>query len=147
MQNGFLNLRTGELLPPSRERLITKLAPVRYDPSAKCPTWLAFLQSVFPAPYDDVLPFLKRALGYSLTGSTSEECFFVLYGTGRNGKGTLVKTIAALLGDYAGTADFSTFIQRRDDGSPREDIAAMPGKYFIAAQRITGRRYVRRIGH
>lgn len=42
--------------------------------------------------------------------------------------------MAALLGDYAGTADFSTFIQRRDDGSPREDIAAMPGKYFIAAQ-------------
>ena len=133
--NGVVDLRTGEMLPHSRVRLITKLAPVQYDPSAQCSKWLEFLQSVFPPPHDDIIPFLKRALGYSLTGSTKEECFFVLWGTGRNGKGTLIKTVSSILSDYAGTADFSTFVQRRlDDSGPREDIASMAGKRFIAAQ-------------
>ena len=59
---------------------------------------------------------------------------FFLWGTGRNGKGTLIKTLATALGDYAYTADFSTFIPRHGNNGPRDDIANMMGKRFVSAQ-------------
>jgi putative DNA primase/helicase len=57
-----------------------------------------------------------------------------MHGNGRNGKGTFIKTVAAILGDYAGTADFSTFVRQRGNTGPRDDVANMKGKFFIAAQ-------------
>ena len=129
---GTVDLRTGRQRPHCRADLITKLAPVEYNPAAECPRWNRFLAEVFE-PHPDVIPFIQRAVGYSLTGDTREECLFLMYGTGRNGKGTFIKTVAAILGDYAGTADFSTFVAKRDEG-PRDDIANMRGKRFVSAQ-------------
>jgi P4 family phage/plasmid primase-like protien len=131
--NGVLDLKTGELLPHSPERLIKKIAPVAYDPAAGRPMFDEFLATIFPGKYADVIPFLRRMIGYSLTGRTSEECLAVLYGSGRNGKGTLIKTIMALLGDYAHTAEFTTFVKRSSDAI-REDIAAMAGRRFVSSQ-------------
>jgi putative DNA primase/helicase len=134
VEDGTLNLHTGELRPHRREDLISKLAPVHFDPAARCPRWDRFLAEIF-APHPDIVPFIQRAVGYSLTGDTREECLFLLHGPGgRNGKGTLLKTFAIALGDYAGTADFSAFVQRRDDAGPRDDIANMRGKHFVSAQ-------------
>jgi len=132
VQNGTLDLRTGELRPHLREDLITKVSDVEYDPEAKCLRWKRILKEVF-APHPDIAPFIQRAVGYSLTGDTREECLFLLHGTGRNGKGTFIRTVAEILGDHAGTADFSAFISKRDDG-PRDDIASMRGKRLISAQ-------------
>ena len=113
--NGTIDLRTGELRSHRREDLITKLADVEYHTDPKCLRWKRFLKEVFE-PHPDVIPFLQRAVGYSLTGDTREECLFLLHGAGRNGKGTFVKTFAEALGDYSGTADFSAFLSKRDDG-------------------------------
>jgi hypothetical protein len=104
--NGTVDLRTGNIRTHRREDLITKLAPVSFDPAASAPRWEQFLLEVFE-PHPDLIPFIQRAVGYSLTGSTREECLFLLHGTGRNGKGTLLKLLTMALGDYAGTADFS----------------------------------------
>lgn len=131
--NGTLNLRTGALGPHRKEDLVTKLVAIAYDPRARCPRWIKFLQEVF-APHPDAIPFVQMAAGYSLTADTREECLFLLHGTGRNGKGTYLKLLAAILGEYAGTADFSTFVATRDDRAPRDDVANMHGKRFIAAQ-------------
>jgi len=133
VSNGTVNLRTGELQPHRREDLISKLAAVQFDAAATCHRWEQFLAEVF-APHPDVIPFIQRAAGYSLSGDTREECLMLLYGTGRNGKGTLLKILASALGDYAGTADFSTFVQRRDDAGPRDDVANMRGKRMVSAQ-------------
>jgi putative DNA primase/helicase len=133
VSNGTVDLHTGELRPHRREDLITKLAPIGYDAAAICPRWGRFLSEVF-APHADVIPFIQRAVGYSLTGDTREECLILLHGGGRNGKGTLLRTLTLALGDYAGTADFSTFVQRRDDAAPRDDIANMRGKRMVSAQ-------------
>ncbi len=133
VRNGTVNLKTGELQPHRREDLITKLAPVDFDPTATCPRWERFLSEVFE-PHPDVIPFIQRAVGYSLTGETREECLFLLHGVGRNGKGTFLKTLTLKLGDYAGTADFSAFVQRRDEAGPRDDIANMKGKRLVSAQ-------------
>lgn len=131
--NGTIDLATGDLRPHRRDDLITKFAPVACDPLARCPRWKRFLQEVFE-PHPDLIDFIQRAVGYSLTGDTREECLFLLWGTGRNGKGTLIKTLASMLGDYAGTADFSAFVQRRNNHGPRDDIAIMKGKRFISSQ-------------
>jgi P4 family phage/plasmid primase-like protien len=133
VENGTLDLRTGDLRPHRREDLISKLAPVDFDPAARCPRWARFMDEVF-APHPDIVPFIQRAVGYSLTGDTREECLFLNHGTGRNGKGTQLKTLALVMGDYAGTADFSTFVQRRDDSGPRDDVANMRGKRLVSAQ-------------
>jgi putative DNA primase/helicase len=132
VQNGTIELRHGQLQEHRREDLCTKLAGIPYDSEAKCPRWKRFLQEVF-APHKDLIPFIQRAIGYSLTGDVREECFFLLAGSGRNGKGTLLKTIQTLVGDYAGTADFATFIARRDGGM-RDDVANMRGQRFVVAQ-------------
>ena len=132
-KNGTLDLRTGTLRLHRRDDLITKLAPVEYDPQARCPRFLRFLDEVFD-PHPDAIAFIQSFAGYSLTADTREECLAILYGTGRNGKGLLLKVLSTLLGDYAGTADFSTFVAKRDDRGPRDDIANMRGSRFISAQ-------------
>ncbi len=131
--NGTIDLRTGTLCRHRREDLMTRLAPVEYRRDAKCPRWLRFLSEVFEL-HPDIVPFMQLAAGYSLTADTREECLFLLNGTGRNGKGTLLKILAAVMGDYAGTSDFSTFIATRDDRSPRDDIANMKGRRLVTAQ-------------
>ena len=135
VKNGVVNLKTAEFLPHNRKYLLTKLAPVKYDASAKCPRWEQFLSEVFPGESADIIPFLQRAIGYSLTGSVREECFFILYGLGRNGKGVLTRVLGELLGDYAGCSVFSSLIERRRDGnSAQGDIADMNTKRFVVAQ-------------
>jgi putative DNA primase/helicase len=131
--NGCIDLRTGELKPHNPRDIITKLIQVKCDPEATCPRWTRFLAEVF-APYPDIIPFIQNAVGYSITGDTREESLFLLCGPGRNGKGTFIKIVATMLADYAGTADFSTFVRRRYDGGPRDDIAVLKGRRFVSAQ-------------
>jgi putative DNA primase/helicase len=136
--NGTLDLRTGDLGPHRREELITRLAPVAYDPDATCPTWRAFLERVLPA--EGLRVFLQRAVGYSLTGDTREHCFLLCYGTGANGKSTLLETIQALAGDYGRTAAATTFVAKQTD-SVRNDLAMLDGARFVAASETeSGRR-------
>lgn len=133
--NGTIDLRRGELRSHSHSDCISKLAPVAFDPEATCPRWTQFLGEVFES-HPDAITFLQRAVGYSLTGDIREGCLFLLHGTGRNGKGTLLKTLQTMLGDYASTADFSTFIATRDDRGPRDDVANMRGRRFVVSQEV-----------
>lgn len=99
--NGTLDLRTGTLRGHSREDMLTQVIPVSYDPFADCPQWERFMEGI--QPDKDVRDFLQRYLGYSLTGITEDEIFIFLYGTGANGKSTLIETMSALMGDLAAT--------------------------------------------
>lgn len=128
--NGTLDLRTGELRPHRREDLITKLAPVEYDPDAKLDRWDAFLERVLPDP--NVRAFVQRAAGYSLTGLTGEEVLFFAHGPEATGKSTFLAALRAVLGDYGVTADFEVFVARdRGSDGPRNDIARLAGKRFV----------------
>jgi putative DNA primase/helicase len=131
VENGTIDLRTGKLLVHSRRDRITKLAPVRFDAGATCPTWIDFLHCVL-AGDGELLGFLQRAIGYSLTGDTSEQVLFFLCGSGANGKSTLLELLHTLLGDYAKQADFGTLLERRGDG-PRNDVAALQGARLVTA--------------
>jgi putative DNA primase/helicase len=137
--NGTVDLHTGELRPHRREDLHTRLAPVAYKPKAPCPQWLAFLARITDQD-EDLIGFMRRALGYSLTGDTSEQCFFLLHGSGANGKSTFIEVLRALLGDYARQADASTFLHK-DQDTPRNDLARLAGVRFVSAvEAAAGRR-------
>lgn len=130
-EDGTLDLRTGILNGHSKDDLITKICPVFYSEDAQCPKWLEFLNTVMEHN-QDLLDFIQRAVGYSLTGMTKEQCLFFLYGTGANGKSTFLEVILAMLNDYARQADFSTFLVKYSD-SIRNDIARLKGARFISA--------------
>lgn len=129
--NGVVDLRTGELRDHARDDLITKWAPVVYDPSATCPTWLAFLDRIMDGS-EHLLTFLRRVAGYSLTGSTAERALFFLYGVGANGKSTFLETLRATLGDYAMRTPTETLLAR-PEGSIPNDVARLKGARFVAA--------------
>jgi len=129
--NGTLNLLTGELQSHLRENLITRQVPIAYDPDAGCPLWDVFLDRIMGSN-QGLIGFLKRAVGYCLTGDTSEQCLFILYGTGMNGKSTFLEVITALLGDYGQRTPTEGLLVKRFDTIPN-DIAALKGARLVTA--------------
>lgn len=129
--NGTIDLRTGDLHEHDREDRITKLAPVDYDPDATCPLWLAFLDQIF-AGDQSVIRFLQRAAGYALTGDTGERVMFVLWGSGGNGKSTLLEVLRAALGDYALRTPTETLLAKKEGGVPN-DVARLRGARMVTA--------------
>jgi putative DNA primase/helicase len=140
VKNGTVDLRTGDLWPARRADLITKQCPVVYDSTAQCPTWLAFLTRAFN-DNEDLIKYVQTAVGYSLTGVTTEECLFFLYGIGRNGKSKFLAALSALLGDYGQPAAFSTFA-KNDKDRVRDDIADLDGARLVTTIEANAGRYL-----
>ena len=103
VQNGTIDLRTGELLPHNPGDLITKLAPVRYNPAARSGCFDGFLARVLPDV--EVRHFLKRVAGYSLLGHNPEEIVLFIYGPPASGKSTFLRAMSSALGEYAFRSD------------------------------------------
>jgi putative DNA primase/helicase len=134
--NGTLELKAaGGLREHRRGDLLSKRTNVAYDPTAQCPTWLAYLEKVMNGN-QNVITFLQRAIGYSLTALTAEQVFFILYGNGSNGKTTFLEVLRALLGAYGQNADFRTFTERKNDNSATSDIARMVGARLITSAEV-----------
>ncbi|MCC6780609.1 MAG: hypothetical protein IT537_28875 [Hyphomicrobiales bacterium] len=131
VENGVIDLRTGTFRQARREDLITKRANVSCDPSASCPNWLKFLDTV-TGGNPDLQSYMQRMVGYTLTGSVREEVMFVLYGTGCNGKSTFRETLHAMLGDYALAADAALLTERQKHGGATEEIARLKGRRLVA---------------
>ena len=129
--NGTVDLRTGRLLPHTMEHFITKLAPVNYDPKAGCERWLEFLGRIMDGN-EQLISFLQRAIGYALTGETSEQCLFIFHGSGANGKSTFLQAISSILGDYAMSTPTETLLVKRRGAIPN-DVARLKGSRFVVA--------------
>lgn len=128
-QNGTINLDTGEFLAHKPERMLSKIAPVVINENARCPLWLRFLDQIM-AGNQDMIEYLQKIIGYSLTGDSSEQCFFILHGSGANGKSVFLETIRALLGDYARQANPTAFLERKQE-MIRNDLARLEGSRFV----------------
>jgi putative DNA primase/helicase len=131
VQNGTIDLQTGNLRQHNRNDLITMLAPVKYDPGATCPRWIEFLHTIMQNN-ENLISFLQRACGYALTGATTEQVLFILHGTGANGKTTFIEAISHVLGDYAINTPISTFTVKNNDAIPN-DIARLQGARYVSA--------------
>jgi putative DNA primase/helicase len=130
VNNGVINLRAGSLRTKTQSEYITKQAPVTFNPDASCPKWLRFLDQVMDSN-KDMIEYLQRIVGYSLTGITTEQQLFFLYGFGANGKSVFVNTIQDLLGDYAMQTPVST-LMTKNKGSVNNDVARLRGARFVA---------------
>lgn len=135
--NGVIDLKTGELLPHDRDLLLTKLSPIKYDKNADCPNWKAFMESIFKTHTGEadheLINYLQKAIGYSLTGVTKEQVMFFLFGNGRNGKSTFINIIQDLLGDYGRQTNSDTFLKKRNDSGINNDVARLDGARFVSA--------------
>jgi putative DNA primase/helicase len=130
--NGTIDLKTVDLLPHDPAHFITKVIPFEfYNHHPRPPAWMRFLERIMGGEHRLVY-FLQRCIGYVLTGDTSEQCFFLLYGKGANGKSVFLEVIRSLLGeDYARQADLSTFLSRQHTGIPN-DLARFKGVRFVS---------------
>lgn len=135
-QNGIVNLRNGELMPHVPEFMMTKICLCEYDTGAKKPErWLKFLREVCNND-DDLVRYLQKCVGYSLTGSNREQCAFFLYGLGNNGKSTFLDTISDMLGGYAANAQPDTLMVKRDgaNSGANSDIARLKSIRFVTTE-------------
>lgn len=129
VQNGTIDLRTGRLREHRQADLISKLAPVAFDPDAECPLWERCLARWMDGN-SALIRYLQRVVGYSLTGDVGEQCLFFLHGAGANGKSTLLGCIKDLLGDYAMQSVAELLIQRGHEQHPTER-ADLFGRRFV----------------
>jgi putative DNA primase/helicase len=133
--NGTIDLRTGILRPHDRSDFISKLSLIHFDPDATCPRFERFLEEIFGGD-EDLIAYFWRVLGYALTASVREHCFWIFYGAGANGKSTLILAIAALLGDYATSTAIETFTRVKWERSANENtpaLARLRGARFVSA--------------
>jgi putative DNA primase/helicase len=134
-KNGTIDLRTGELRAHRRGDLVTRLVPTEFDPAARLATWDRFLSDATNGK-DGLEAFLRRGVGYSLTGDMGEKVLFFIHGPKDAGKTTFLEAIKAALGDYSDTIGFDALLERGQRGGPRPEIAQLPGKRFVASSEV-----------
>lgn len=140
-ENGIIDLRTGKLRPHDASDLQTKLLSVRYEPEAGCPLFLTFLESALRGDAE-LLAFVKKAVGYSLTGSTSEQVFFFLHGPGSTGKSTFINLIRDLLGDYGTHTPSETLLSKQYDSGIPADLARLQSVRMVTAVEVNWNRQI-----
>ena len=123
VKNGILNLRTGTFLDIDPKYYITRQLNVDFDPSARCPTFEAFLNTTFEGD-DDLISYVRAIFGYSLTPCTSRQEMYVLHGIGANGKSTLINAIRHILGDYSASLMRETLFDKTNNNT-NADLARM----------------------
>jgi putative DNA primase/helicase len=126
-RNGIVDLRTSELQAHAPDQMVMKRANATYVAKAECPLWHHFLTEVFQGD-EDLIAFMHRVLGYSLTGRIDEHCLFIAYGLGSNGKTTLFETVLEIVGDYGRTTEFSNFLASdKQDTRKMEAVGLLRG--------------------
>jgi putative DNA primase/helicase len=131
--NGTVDLRTGKLAAHRPEDNLTKICPTRFNPEAQSYHWDKFLDGVFGGD-DLIIQFVQRLAGYCATGDVSEQILAVFFGTGSNGKSTLLNAVQNTLGtDYTAAAPPALLMEKKTETHPTE-LAGLFGKRFVIAQ-------------
>lgn len=130
--NGVVDLRTGELRDMERTDFVTKRARVRPESGFEPKLFLKFIDEITDGD-EELAAYLMRFCGYVLTASTKEHCLPFWWGTGANGKGTLLNVLQHILGyEYSTTVRMSD-LTRRDTGNDnqRRIIAKLCGARLV----------------
>lgn len=127
--NGVVDLRTGDLVESSG-RLLSRHTLHEYRTNEAAPRWESFIQEIFNGDRE-VINYVWKAVGYSFTGLTGEQCWFLCYGRGANGKSTFLETLRSIAGTYGHTAKVSTFTTQRSRSDADEDVASLKGKRYV----------------
>jgi putative DNA primase/helicase len=129
--NGVVDLRTGVLRDGRPSDRIVLHTPIPFAPLALCLRWMQFLNEIFLGDAE-LIAFIQRAVGYSLSGDSSEQCLFLCYGAGANGKSTFLETVRQVAGGYGWNLPFSAF-ELQNRASIPNDVASLAGKRLVTA--------------
>ncbi|MDH9600526.1 phage/plasmid primase, P4 family [Staphylococcus capitis] len=129
--NGYVDLTSRELYKHDINRMFSQIANTDYSEKMQPAVWLDFLNDIF-AGDQEVIRYIQKALGYSLTGSTREQVMFILFGKGRNGKSIFVETIAEILGDYSNNMQAKSLMVKKND-NVNTDIARLSKARFVTS--------------
>lgn len=129
--NGYVDLTSRELYKHDINRMFSQIANTDYSEKMQPSVWLDFLNDIF-AGDKEVIRYIQKALGYSLTGSTREQIMFILFGKGRNGKSIFVETIAEILGDYSNNMQAKSLMVKKND-NVNTDIARLSKARFVTS--------------
>jgi len=138
--NGTIDLRTGALRNHDRRDYLTKCCPTAYNPAAECPTWRRTLDGVF-CGNNDLIRYFQILMGYSLTGATHWQTFTIMYGTGENGKTTILVTFQNVMGrDYAQQLDAEELMLQTHARHTTERAALRGARMVVTIETSEGRR-------
>lgn len=132
--SGYVDLTNGTLHDHEYQKMFTQETGVDFSENVDCPLWLDFLNQTFQND-QELIHFIQKIIGYSLTGSNSEQVMFILYGNGRNGKSVLLNIIKYIFGSYAKTMNATTIMQKRMGSSQgaTSDIARLEGARLVVS--------------
>lgn len=133
--NGVIDLTTGKLHPGNPDDLLIRAIPIEYDPDAKAPDWMPFLNEIHQDDAEKVA-CVRRLLGYCLTGLTTEQYIACFIGEGGNGKGTLFELMHYLLGPLAWSINPELILEQknpRPTAGPSADIVSLYGRRLVIA--------------
>jgi putative DNA primase/helicase len=136
--DGVVDLHTGKLREHRREDYMTKQTAV--SPAGDCPMWKKFLSEITDGD-GELQRYLQRIAGYCLTGTTHEQELFFFYGSGGNGKGVWVLTIAGILHNYHRASSIETFTVARTERHPTELAGLVGARLVTASETEEGRRW------
>lgn len=130
VKNGIINLKTGELLPHDRMKMLTKISNVEYTNNIDCPKWQEFLNDIFKGD-EEIIQYIQKAVGYSLHGENPEQCMFILWGNGRNGKSVFLDIIKEIYGSYAMNMQAETLMVKKMTTGANPEIARLKGARLV----------------
>lgn len=130
LENGYLNLNDCTFNSSNKDCLFMQVMGTYYDKNSKAPTWERFLREIFLGD-TELIEYVQKLAGYTLSGDISEQIIVVLFGSGRNGKSIFTEALREVFGDYSANMDIKTLMIKGATNSS-SDIARLKGKRFVS---------------
>ena len=131
-ESGYVDLTNGELKDHDIDKMFSEQTTAEYSDNVDCPIWVKFLDQIFNHD-KDLIHYIQKAVGYSVTGSTAEQVLFLLLGIGRNGKSVFINTIRNILGSYAKQMSVESITVHNYGGSANSDIARLENTRLVTS--------------
>lgn len=132
VDNGYLDLSNGELKNHDLKKMFSLQADIEYTDTIDAPMWNQFLNDVFDSN-QELIEYVQKVVGYSLTGSVKEQQLYILFGNGRNGKSIFLDTLSDIFGSYSKTIQANSIMVKQNSSGPNSDIARLAGARLVTS--------------
>lgn len=131
-ESGYVDLTNGELKDHDIRKMFSEQTAAEYSDNIDCPMWTSFLNQIFNND-QELIHYVQKAIGYSITGSTAEQVMFLLLGVGRNGKSVFINTLRNVMGSYAKQMNVESIIVHNNNGNANSDIARLENTRLVVS--------------